>query len=145
MPVKDKVVSVRWDARHTYACKTSTVWRFGICLFPALLSFTMLISIAPLTGCRMLSETLHEDEWYNWIFFFFSVIVSLSTDVLKQIVYTSGLSSSHGVTSAAEQHLYLKSLIGSFAVFLRDWNVRHLFLYLPFSFCLSPDFYFIPF
>uniref|UniRef100_A0A8C9YKI0 Chromosome 8 open reading frame 34 n=1 Tax=Sander lucioperca TaxID=283035 RepID=A0A8C9YKI0_SANLU len=41
---------------------------FGICLFPTLLSFTLLISFAPRTGCGMLSEVLQENEWYQWLF-----------------------------------------------------------------------------
>lgn len=58
MPVKDKLVSVQWDARHTHARKASSVWGLKFCLFPTLLSFILLISFAPLTCCRMLSRAL---------------------------------------------------------------------------------------
>lgn len=64
---------------------------FGICLFPTLLSFMLVISFAP--------EVLQEDEWYRWIF----LLAVYRLDVFKQIVYTYGLSLSPRVGSVAKQ------------------------------------------
>lgn len=46
MPVKDKLVSVRWDARHTHACKASSVWGLEFVCF--LLCFhSRCLSVSP--------------------------------------------------------------------------------------------------
>lgn len=112
---------------------------FGICLFPSLLSFALLIGFAPRSCCGMLSEVLQRDEWYQRIF----LLAVYWLDVFEQRVYTFGLSLSPRFRSASEQkqHLYLDSFFLAhlhfvfFFCFFCNWNVRHLF---SFSVFLSP-------
>lgn len=102
---------------------------FGICLFPTLLSFMLVISFAP--------EVLQEDEWYRWIF----LLAVYRLDVFKQIVYTYGLSLSPRVGSVAKQAasvsgavFWLICWVSFFfpSFFLMTWNVRHLFSFSVF-------------
>lgn len=98
MPVKDKRVSVRWDARHTSACMASSVWGLAFVCF-LLIFHSCCLSVwmhAHAAGCSQRSCRRN-----NWISVFFLGVYPMH--VFKQKVYTFGLSLSLPVGSVAQQ------------------------------------------